>query len=94
MAATLGDNRPFAVISGPTFAKKLSLGMPTAVTVGARDADFVEGVRAAPEVLKLAKQHGIETPLIEQVTRVLTGQTSPVEAVRALAQRPIKPENS
>jgi len=28
MAATLGDNRPFTMISGLTFAKKLGLGMP------------------------------------------------------------------
>jgi len=210
MAATLGKIRPFAVISGPTFAKEIGLGLPTAVTVGALDAGFaevvaealhgggfrtytsddvigveiggatknvlaigvgiadglglgantraalitrglselmrlaeplgarpetlmglsglgdlvltctddqsrnrrlglmlgrgrsvseavaeigtVEGVRAAPEVLKLAKRHRIETPLVEQVTRVLAGQISPVEAARELAQRPVKPE--
>lgn len=210
MAATLGETRPFAVISGPTFAKELGLGLPTAVTVGARDNGFaeiiaealhgdgfraytsddvigveiggatknvlaigvgiadglglgantraalitrglselmrlaaplgahpetlmglsglgdlvltctddqsrnrrlglmlgrgrsvdeavaqigtVEGVRAAPEVLKLAQRHQIETPLIEQVTRVLTGQVKPVEAAHTLAQRPVKPE--
>ncbi len=41
MAATLGDNRPFAVISEPTFAKERGLGMPTDVTVGTRDAEVV-----------------------------------------------------
>lgn len=210
MAATLGNAYPFAMISGPTFAKELGRGLPTAVTVGSSNAEFaqriaqalhgggfraytsndvigveiggatknviaigvgiadglnlgantraalitrglselvrlasplgaraetlmglsglgdlvltctddqsrnrrmglmlgrghsvaesvaeigtVEGVRAAPEVLRLALKNQIETPLIEQVTQVLAGQTTAIEAARTLAQRPIKPE--
>ena len=210
MAAALGEERPFAVISGPTFAKELGLGLPTAVTVGARDVGFaetiaealhgdgfrayttddvtgveiggaaknvlaigvgiadglglgantraalitrglnelvrlaeplgaraetlmglsglgdlvltctdnqsrnrrlglmlghghsveeaaaeigtVEGVRAAPEVLRLARRFGLDMPLVEQVSAVIEGRISAVEAVRVLAQRPVKSE--
>ena len=52
----------------------------------------VEGIKAAPEVLRLAKQHGVEMPITEAVGAVLDGRMNPVEAVRALATRPAKPE--
>ncbi|HEU0198608.1 MAG TPA: NAD(P)H-dependent glycerol-3-phosphate dehydrogenase [Nevskiaceae bacterium] len=208
--AVLESGRPFAVVSGPTFAKELGLGLPTAITVASSDAAFartiaealhgdgfrayttddvtgveiggaaknvlaigigiadglglgantraaliarglselmrlaealgaraetlmglsglgdvvltctddqsrnrrmglmvgrgtppaeaiaaigtVEGARAAPEVLRIARAHHVETPLVEQVARVLAGETTPVDAVRALAMRPVKPE--
>ena len=35
-----GDNRSFAVISGPTFAGEVARGLPTAVTVASDDSDF------------------------------------------------------
>ena len=52
----------------------------------------VEGARAAPEVQRLAKKHGIEMPISEQVLRVLTGEITPVDAVRNLATRPPRAE--
>ena len=52
----------------------------------------VEGVRAAPEVLRLARQHRIEMPISEQVVRVLAGEIKPIEAVRYLATRPPRAE--
>lgn len=36
----LGDNIPFAVISGPTFARELAIGLPTAITVASTDVEF------------------------------------------------------
>ena len=39
-AEVLGPNRPVAVLSGPTFAKEVAAGLPTAMTVAANDADF------------------------------------------------------
>lgn len=210
MAATLAETHPFAVISGPTFARELGLGLPTAVTVASVDIAFaeiiaaalhgdvfrsytsddvigveiggatknvlaiavgiadglnlgantraaliarglselirlaeplgaraetlmglsglgdlvltctddqsrnrrfglllgrgedpktaisaigtVEGVRAAPEVLRLAQRANVPAPIIEHVARVIAGEISPVEAVRALATRPVKSE--
>jgi glycerol-3-phosphate dehydrogenase (NAD(P)+) len=52
----------------------------------------VEGVRVAPEVLRLARKHGVEMPISEQVVRVLAGEVKPVDAVRALATRPPRAE--
>ena len=37
IAEELGEARPCAVISGPTFAKEVAKGLPTAVTVASRD---------------------------------------------------------
>lgn len=37
----LGDHVPLAVLSGPTFAKELAMGMPTAIAVASPDAQFV-----------------------------------------------------
>jgi glycerol-3-phosphate dehydrogenase (NAD(P)+) len=53
----------------------------------------VEGVRVAPEVRRLAQRQQVSMPITEQVCRVLLGEISAVEAVRALATRPSKPEN-
>ncbi|MET3588946.1 glycerol-3-phosphate dehydrogenase (NAD(P)+) [Bartonella silvatica] len=38
----LGNKIPLAVLSGPTFAKELALGLPTAVTLAASDVEFSE----------------------------------------------------
>ncbi len=37
----LGDSTPLAVLSGPTFAKELASGMPTAISVASTNAEFV-----------------------------------------------------
>lgn len=52
----------------------------------------VEGIKAAPEVLRLAARHRVEMPITEAVHRVLAGEISPIEAVRVLATRPPRPE--
>jgi glycerol-3-phosphate dehydrogenase (NAD(P)+) len=38
-AEVLGAERPMAVLSGPTFAKEVAAGLPTAMTVAANDPD-------------------------------------------------------
>jgi len=38
----LGDDRPLAVLSGPTFAREVGAGLPTAMTVAATDPAFAE----------------------------------------------------
>lgn len=43
----LGENRPMAVLSGPTFAKEVGAGLPTAMTVAANDPEFAEELAAA-----------------------------------------------
>ncbi len=39
-AAVLGTGLPMAVLSGPTFAKEVGAGMPTAITVASTDSGF------------------------------------------------------
>ena len=43
----LGGDRPMAVLSGPTFAKEVGEGLPTAMTVAASDAEFADDLAAA-----------------------------------------------
>ncbi len=38
----LGKNIPLAVLSGPTFAKEVAVGLPTAVTIASHSKDFVQ----------------------------------------------------
>ncbi len=37
----IGDKYSLAVLSGPTFAKELAMGLPTAISVASPDAEFV-----------------------------------------------------
>lgn len=41
----LGDDIPLAVISGPTFAKELAAGMPTAIALAATDTQFADDLQ-------------------------------------------------
>ncbi len=43
----LGDDIPLAVISGPTFAKEVAQGLPTAVTVASNNAEFAQTLAAS-----------------------------------------------
>jgi len=52
----------------------------------------VEGVRAAPEVLRLAQRLDVELPLLEMAGAVISGAVTPVEALRRLAERPLRAE--
>ena len=42
----LGDDRPMAVLSGPTFAKEVGAGLPTAMTIASRDVAFASDLAA------------------------------------------------
>ena len=41
-AEVLGAGRPVAVLSGPTFAKEVGMGLPTALTIAANDTAFAQ----------------------------------------------------
>ncbi len=43
----LGDAVPLAVVTGPSFAKEVTLGLPTAITVHGDDAEFAQQVAEA-----------------------------------------------
>lgn len=38
----LGDHRPVAVVSGPSFAQEVALGLPTAITVASEDSHYAQ----------------------------------------------------
>jgi glycerol-3-phosphate dehydrogenase (NAD(P)+) len=40
----LGPARPIAVLSGPTFAREVGAGLPTAMTIASRDAHYAEAL--------------------------------------------------
>ncbi len=42
----LGDAPPLAVLSGPTFAREVGAGLPTAMTVAATDGEFADDLAA------------------------------------------------
>ena len=46
-AEVLGEDRPVAVLSGPTFAKEVAEGLPTAMTIASNNAVFGQELAAA-----------------------------------------------
>ena len=46
-AGVLGPDAPLAVVTGPSFAKEVALGLPTAVTVHSDQAEFAQTVADA-----------------------------------------------
>ncbi len=46
-AEVLGENRSVAVLSGPTFATEVGMGLPTAMTIAANDNAFAEELAVA-----------------------------------------------
>ena len=46
-AEVLGDKLPIAVLSGPTFAREVGAGLPTALTIAANDPKFADDLASA-----------------------------------------------
>jgi len=46
-AEVLGEERSMAVLSGPTFAKEVADGLPTAMTIAANEAQFADDLAVA-----------------------------------------------
>lgn len=42
----LGDKYPLAVLSGPTFAKEMAAGLPTAISLSSTDDEFIDAMAA------------------------------------------------
>ena len=75
--------------------RRFGLAMAKGKTVAEALAEIrqvVEGVRVAPEVLRRSREHGVEMPITEQVVDVLSGKTTPIEALKILATRPSRAE--
>ncbi len=77
--------------------RQLGLAIGRGLTVEQAVAEVgktVEGMTAAREVLKQAKQAGIEMPIVEQVCKILFAGSDPREAVQALLCREQKAETN
>ncbi len=59
-----------------------------------RAGGVVEGHSTTSVVLELARKHGVEMPICEQVERVIKGDATPYDAVHDLLQRPSKMEGA
>lgn len=46
LADRLGQQRHIAILSGPSFAREVAAGLPTAITVASEDADFARAAAA------------------------------------------------
>ena len=66
----LGDQIPLAVISGPTFAKELAAGLPTAISLASTDQTFADDLQQLPAVrdLPLGSSHGRTPPCLDSVS--------------------------
>ncbi len=51
-----------------------------------------EGVKSAGPLVGLARDHGVEMPIAEQVHAIVEGRCSPAEALMNLMRRPSRPE--
>jgi glycerol-3-phosphate dehydrogenase (NAD(P)+) len=51
-----------------------------------------EGVQTARPLVELARAHGVEMPIAEQIADIVEGRTSPRRALAALMNRPARPE--
>ncbi len=60
----------------------------------AQTVHVAEGVRTARSARRLARRHGVEMPIVEEVCRLLDDETSPADAVRRLMLRPLVPEDA
>ena len=74
-----------------TVGVELGKGRPLAeILAGMRMV--AEGVGTTAATLALARRHGVEMPITEQVHAVLHQGRSPREAIRELMERPLKQE--
>ena len=58
----------------------------------ARMEQVAEGVRTTHAAVALAKEHGVEMPIVLQMERLLRGETTPEDVMRELMTRPLKAE--
>lgn len=69
----------------------LGRGTPLREAV-AQIGQVVESVQTVDQVMTLARRHGVELPISEQVQRVLAEAITPAEGLRILLAREMKPE--
>lgn len=82
-SSPLSRNRTF----GENLGRGMSLDEVVAIT-----SQTAEGVTSSQAVLELAREHGVDMPITEHVSGVLTQGWSPRDTVRSLMGRVAKPE--
>jgi glycerol-3-phosphate dehydrogenase (NAD(P)+) len=56
--------------------------------------EVVEGAATAPVVIEIARRHGVEVPIAEQVAAVMEGRATVLQAMQALLSRSLKSEGA
>lgn len=74
-----------------TFGEELGKGR-TVAEITASTRQVAEGVKSCASIQALADAHGVEMPIVEHVSAVITGDLSPTEMLTALMSRSAKPE--
>ena len=70
----------------------LASGKSLTDAVAALGGEVAEGVETSPVLLELAEKAGVEMPIAAMVASILSGRTSPTDAVRNLMTRALKEE--
>jgi glycerol-3-phosphate dehydrogenase (NAD(P)+) len=74
-----------------TFGEKLGRGQSVAEIV-ASTRQVAEGVESCGSILQLARDHGVDVPIVEHVVAVVHEGVPPREVLRSLMSRSAKPE--
>lgn len=75
-----------------SFGRGLGEGRAIGELLGSRTA-VTEGIYTAAAVVRLAREKGIEMPIVEAVHAIVSGESSVDQAIAALMQRPLKAED-
>ncbi|WP_020389338.1 NAD(P)H-dependent glycerol-3-phosphate dehydrogenase [Kribbella catacumbae] len=74
-----------------TFGEKLGRGMTVAEIAGAT-RQVAEGVKSCASITELAHHHDVEMPIVEHVTKVVSGEMTPKDMLFSLISRSAKSE--
>lgn len=74
-----------------SFGVELGRGVPPAEAAG-HGRGVVESVRSTPVIARLAREKGVEMPIVDTVCDVLSGRLTPEQAVARAMGRSAKPE--
>jgi glycerol-3-phosphate dehydrogenase (NAD(P)+) len=75
-----------------TLGQRLGRGESLSDILGSM-REVVEGVRTTPAAARLAREHGVEMPITDAMTRVLDGEVDPRTALHELMTRQLKVES-
>ena len=76
-----------------SFGVKLGQGLSVDEVI-AQTSQTAEGVKSCTSILDLARKHGVDVPIIEQVHAMIVEERSAEDVVRALLSRPRKAESA